>query len=205
MTPLAAFSFFAIMLALAAIPSASVALVIARSASHGIRNGAAVATGIVLGDLLFIAIALLGMSALALTMGSIFAVFKYIGGAYLIWLGVQLLRAKGSVDLQETDLRPSSLFTSFAAGFFLTLGDLKAILFYASLFPTLIDVQRLSPADIAAIVLVTIVAVGGVKLAYAVAARSIVARLRTQKASRKTQKVAGVLMIGTGACIIVKT
>jgi len=74
-------SFFVIMLALAAMPSASVALVVARSSSFGFRNGIATAIGIVAGDLIFVAIAILGMSALAVVMGSVFSVFKYIGGA----------------------------------------------------------------------------------------------------------------------------
>ena len=60
---------FAIMAALAAIPSTSVALVLTRSATLGLANGIAVATGIVIGDLIFVLLALLGLYFVAGTMG----------------------------------------------------------------------------------------------------------------------------------------
>ncbi len=203
MTPLAALSFFAIMLALAAMPSASVTLVVARSVSHGLKNGIAVALGIVIGDLFFVAFAILGMSVLATTFGSVFSVFKYIGGAYLVWLGFNLLKTNDFAQAPSDDSRRSTLLASFASGLFLTLGDLKAILFYASLFPTLMDLSSLTAVDIVIIVVVTILAVGGVKVIYAFTAGAIVTRLRSQRA-RQTQKIAGGLMVGTGAYLIIK-
>ncbi len=205
MTLFAIFSFFVIMLTLAAIPSASVALVVARAASLGLRNGIAAAIGIVTGDLIFMTVAILGMSALATTVGSLFAAFKYAGGVYLIWLGISLLRSKEAEELQTGDSRSSTVFVSFVAGLLLTLGDLKAILFYASLFPMLMDVTRLSPWDIATVVSVTIVTVGGVKLTYAVASRTIVRLFQTPRTSQFTKKLAGSLMIGTGAFIVAKS
>ena len=57
------------MAALAAIPSTSVALVLTRSATLGLANGIAVATGIVIGDLIFVLLALLGLYFVAGTMG----------------------------------------------------------------------------------------------------------------------------------------
>jgi len=203
MTTLAITSFFGIMLALAVMPSASVALVVARSAGFGLRNGIATALGIVVGDLVFVAIAILGMSALAAMMGSLFSVFKYVGGAYLIYLGIKILRSRGS-DLTISDNRHSTLVSSFASGFLLTMGDLKAIFFYASLFPTLLDLSTLSVADTAIIVAVTIVTVGGVKTAYAIAAKTITSRFQARSTSTRTQKVAGGLMVGVGSYIIIK-
>lgn len=204
MTFFAIVSFFVIMLSLAALPSASVALVVVRSASHGLRNGVAVAVGIVAGDLIFMGIALLGMSMLALSMGSLFALFKYLGGAYLIWLGIQLVRSKEPISLRVPDTRRSTLFASFAAGLLLTLGDLKAILFYASLFPTLMNVSTLTAWDILILVALTIITVGGVKLAYASTARTIITRWQTRRLSRSTPRLAGCIMIGTGTYVLTK-
>lgn len=205
MTPFAIASFFLIMLALAAMPSASVALVVARSSSLGLRNGIATIMGIVAGDLVFVAITILGMTALAFTMGSLFSVLKYIGGAYLIWLGFKLLKSKQSLSANVPDDRGTTLATSFASGLLLTLGDLKAILFYASLFPTLMDVSTLAGSDIVVVVAVTVITVGGVKLFYAMVARAIVTRLQTRRLSRHTKTIAGGLMIGTGSYILIKT
>ncbi|KAF3981550.1 MAG: LysE family transporter [Methylococcales symbiont of Hymedesmia sp. n. MRB-2018] len=89
-----------IILALALVPSAGVALVVTRTATLGTANGIAVSLGIVLGDLVFILLAILGLSVVAETMGSLFMVVKYFGGAYLVWLGISLLRHKGRAALK---------------------------------------------------------------------------------------------------------
>jgi threonine/homoserine/homoserine lactone efflux protein len=192
------------MLVLAAIPSASVALVVTRSATLGVKNGISVALGIVLGDLVFVALAILGMSFLAETMGSLFAVLRYAGGAYLIWLGGTLLRSKRKINLIEDSSSKLSLAASFISGLLLTLGDIKAILFYASLFPAFVDMSSLMVSDIVGIVIVTILAVGGVKIFYVFAAQRIAGRFRDQKAQTLVRNSAGCCMIGAGTYIIMK-
>lgn len=204
MTPFAAITLGLVMLALAAMPSASVALVVTRAATLGVRNGAAVAAGIVLGDLVFVCMAILGMSVLAETLGAFFAVFKYLGGIYLAWLGIGLLRSKGELAFQSVDSRGSTLLTSLVSGLFLTLGDVKAILFYASLFPAFVEMNHLTAAGVAVIVLITVLTVGGVKLAYAFAAHRIVSRWQTRRAQKYTRLTAGSLMVGAGTYLVAK-
>jgi threonine/homoserine/homoserine lactone efflux protein len=195
---------FVTLVALAAIPSASVALVVTRSAMHGLRSGVAVACGIVLGDLLFIALAVLGMSYLAETMGSLFALLRYCGGAYLIWSGFNMIRFSNRAFEQHTNTSKLSVFASFASGFLLTLGDIKAILFYASLLPAFLDVSNLSMGQIAQLGSIVIVAVGGVKLIYALASHKIASRIQNRKMQRITKSVAGCSMIGAGVYLIAK-
>ena len=198
-------SFFLIMLALAAMPSASVALVVTRSATLSVQNGIAVSIGIVGGDLVFIALALLGMSVLAETLGAFFSLIKYIGGAYLIWLGFSLLRSKPTIDnLVESNNNSSTLLASALSGFVLTLGDIKAIFFYASLFPSLLDVASLTVTDLVSIVAVTFLTVGGVKIVYALSARKVVEKIRYTAASRHAQTVAGSCLMGAGTYLIAK-
>lgn len=193
------------MIVLAAVPSCSVVLVVTRAATLGIRDGAAVAAGIVVGDLTFAALAILGMSALAETMGTFFAIVRYIGAAYLIWLGFSLICSRKSTAVSTANSGGSTMIASFTSGLLLTLGDVKAILFYASLFPTFVDMVHLTVLDIVVIFVVTALTVGGVKLIYAFAARSIISRLHTQRSHRHARNLAGSLMIGTGTYIIAKT
>ena len=63
-------------------------------------------------------------------MGGFFSIVKYIGGAYLIWIGYSLLTSthKTTITIKEAN-SAGNLSTSFLASFFLTLGDVKAILF----------------------------------------------------------------------------
>ena len=166
---------FGIMALLAALPSASVALVIARSGTLGVANGAAVIVGIILGDLLFILLAIFGLSFIAETMGSLFIIIKYLGATYLLWLGYTLITSKSRVEIAiDKTAQKQNLVTSFIAGFILILGDIKAIIFYASLFPVFVDLSKLQVSDALIIISVMVVSLGSVKLLYAFLAKLII-------------------------------
>ncbi len=203
---LEATSLFFVMLTLALIPGSSVALVVTRSVTHGVPNGISVSLGIVLGDLIFILLAILGLSVVAETMGWLFLTIKYIGASYLIWLGYTLLTSKSTttITVEKTDQK-GSLVASFLAGLFLTLGDIKAIFFYVSLFPIFVNLEALHLADVVMIVSVTIVTVGGVKIFYAISANKIASMSKGYDLGSKTKKVAGGFMVGAGSYLIVKT
>lgn len=199
-------SLFVIMVSLAAVPSTSVALVVTRSATSGVGHGVAVSAGIVLGDLVFIALAIFGLSVVAETMGNLFMVIKYMGALYLLWFGLSLLMKNQGARMSVNASRGrSSFIASFLAGFTLTLGDIKAIFFYLSLFPLFVDLTALQTADVLAIAFVAIVSVGGVKVAYALAARKIAVLTKDIRFERAARKTAGGFMVGAGSYIIAKT
>ena len=79
---------FTIMIVGAAVPSVSVLAVSARSAASGFMHGIFTTIGIMVGDILFIVLAIFGLAILAETLGSWFVLIKYLGGAYLIWFGI---------------------------------------------------------------------------------------------------------------------
>ncbi len=195
---------FAAMATLALVPSTSVALVVARSSTAGFSNGGAVAAGIVVGDLVFVFLAVFGMAALAEVMGSLFLVLRYLAGAYLIWFGISLLKSKLSLQVEGSGRSASKLSASFFSGLVLTLGDVKAIFFYASLFPAFVDLATIKASDIAIIVVLTVVAVGGVKLGYAYFARGVASFAKDLKAERAVKVTAGGFMVGAGAYLMAK-
>ena len=196
---------FGIMVVLAALPSTSVALVVTRSATLGVANGFSVAAGIVLGDLVFIMLAILGLSFVAETMGGLFMVIKYLGAFYLLWFGFSLLKSQSNIKIKTNSIRKNgNLITSFLAGLILTLGDVKAIIFYVSLFPMFIDLAALKVTEVLIVILVTVVSVGGVKVFYALFAEKIANLTREQKYENTARKAAGGLMIGAGTYLIIK-
>src|SRR5690606_30490872 len=148
------------------------------------------AAGILLGDLVFAGLAVLGMAALAEVMGSFFLVLRYLAGLYLIWFGVSLLRAKAFL-LFRSEGSVFTLSASFLAGLLVTLGDVKAIFFYASLFPAFVDLGAVQASDIAVIAVITVIAVGGVKLGYAYYARRLLSLIRGVKTQRAVSMAAG--------------
>lgn len=197
-----AFVLFTVMSVLALLPSASVALVVTRSAAAGFTNGAAVAAGIVIGDLVFVWLAVLGMAVIAELMGSFFVIIKYIAGAYLIWFGLSLLRYRKPSPAIASQQHSPSLSVSFFSGLLVTLGDIKAIFFYASFFPAFVDLSRLSIYELALISILTLVSIGGVKLGYAYSARKVVALAKGVVPIRGASVAAGGFMIGVGGWLI---
>lgn len=205
MSIIEALTLFGIMALLAAIPSASVALVVTRSATSGIGNGVAVAAGIVLGDLLFVALAIFGLSVVAEAMGSLFMLIKLLGAGYLIWLGLSMFRKRSKTKLSPGDVeRKGGLVVSFLSGLFLTLGDVKAVFFYVSLFPMFVGTAALQAADVIAIVLVTMASVGGVKVIYALSATKIASLAEGLELENAARTAAGGIMVGAGGYILAK-
>jgi len=195
---------FAAMAALALVPSTSVALVVARTSSAGFSHGSAVAAGIVAGDLVFVFLAVLGMAALAEVVGSFFLILRYLAGAYLIWFGISLMRSEVSLSVGDSGRSASKLSASFLSGLLLTLGDVKAIFFYASLFPAFVDLATITALDIAIIAVITVVAVGGVKLGYAYFAGFVVSFAINHRAERAVKVTAGSFMVGAGSYLIAR-
>ncbi|SFM76160.1 LysE family translocator [Marinobacter zhejiangensis] len=198
------FALFIAMVVLALVPSGSVALVVTRAATAGFAQGVAVVAGIVAGDLVFVCLALLGMAAVADALGGFFVVIKYLAGAYLIWFGATLILSKPPLQTKSEGCGSSSLSVSFFSGLVLTLGDVKAVMFYASFFPAFIDLHTVTATDIAVIVALTLVAVGGVKLGYVFAAKKVAALTGGLRAVRGARIAGGGVMIGAGTLLIAK-
>ena len=195
---------FGAMLVLAFIPSISTMTVAIRSATCGLSHGFFTSLGIVAGDIVFIVIAIYGLSLLADLLGHQFKLIRYLGGAYLLWLGVMLWRSKSQIEGAQVKT-DSSLLSSFLAGLFITLADQKAILFYLGFFPAFIDLSGVTFLDTGIILVIAALAVGGPKLVYAVLADRAGVLLINTGAYKAINGVAGLLLIGIGLFLIVWT
>lgn len=193
---------FGVMVVGAAIPGVSVLAVSARSAASGFIHGVFTTIGIMVGDIIFIIIAIFGLAVLAETMGSLFVLVKYLGGAYLIWFGVELWRSKAKAVKAEGIIE-SSLLSSFLTGLFITLGDQKAIFFYFGFFPAFVDLSTISYFDTGIILVLAIVAIGGAKLGYAFIASRATMSINPGLYHR-INMVAGSVMIAVGLFLLVK-
>lgn len=198
---------FGAMVILAAVPSVSVLTVVARSITSGWRQGVFTTLGIVVGDIVLIVFAICGLSVLVETMGSLFILVKYLGGAYLIGLGITLWRSTSTATDNTTDVKgvlATSGLSSFLTGLFVTLGDLKAILFYLGFFPAFVDLSTLSVVEVSIIIAIAAVAVGGVKLGYAFIAERASLLLHKPSAKSRINRLAGGVMMGIGIFLILK-
>ena len=189
---------------LAIIPSVSVLAVTARSAAFGFTHGVLTALGIVAADILFILIAVYGLALVAELMGAQFKLVQYLGGAYLIWLGISLWRADTKAR-QSDEVKQSSHSSSFLTGFLITLGDQKAILFYLGFFPDFVDLSRMTPADTLIIIMIAIIGVGGAKLVYAYLADRARTVFENTRAVREINILAASVTIAVGLSLLLKT
>jgi len=196
------------MVLLAASPGPGFLMVVARALSGGLAAGLAAIAGLVVGDILFLVLAILGLSALAAVLGEFFLAVKFLGAAYLVWLGVKMWRSKPSLPGGETPQgskarlsRPQPLWRSAALGFLVTLGNPKVILFYGALLPSFIDVAELTAPDVvalAAVVTVVLFLVLGVYASIAARAGRVV---KSQGALRWLNRVTGGLLVGAGVAV----
>lgn len=189
---------------LAIVPSVSVLAVSARAAAFGFTHGMFTALGIVVADILFIVIAVYGLALVAELMGNQFRLIQYIGAAYLIWLGISLWRTDAKARAADS-VSQSSWWSSFLAGFLITLGDQKAILFYLGFFPAFINLSTMTPVDTLIIILIAIVGVGGAKLVYAYLADRAAVVFRDSRALRGLNRLAAGIMIAVAIALLLKT
>jgi len=203
---------FAVALAIAAgIPGPGVLAVVSCAIGRGLKSALVMTCGLVIGDLIYFTAAILGMAALAHSMGELFFIVKLAGAAYLIWLGIKLWRAK--IDLSPVAEQPQGTAlaasrrkershpANLLAGLGVTLGNPKTIAFYAGLLPTFIDLQRLTLPTALAMAGIVILLVGGIISAYALAAAQARGLLNNRRYLKLVNRTAGTMMIGAGVTV----
>jgi len=121
-------------LALIALPGQDMILVMSRSIAQGARAGVATAAGVSIGLVGHTLLATLGLGVILRTSEWLFLALKLVGAAYLVYLGVGLLRARhGSLAMQATAARP--LGRLFIDGAFSNLSNPKIAVFYFAFLP----------------------------------------------------------------------
>jgi threonine/homoserine/homoserine lactone efflux protein len=128
-------------LVLLAIPGPAVFYVVGRSIGHGRAAGLVSVLGIQVGTLVHVAAAAVGVSALLMSSAAAFAAVKYLGAAYLIYLGVQKLRSEESFELAG-DAPRAKLSRIFVQGVVVNVLNPKTALFFFAFLPQFVDASR---------------------------------------------------------------
>lgn len=119
------------------VPGPVVTLVIANGLTHGTRAALINVAGTQLGLALMIGVLLVGLTSVIETMSVWFDWLRLIGAAYLIWLGLKLLRTSGEVADVGPVPPPRGGF--FLQGFLVMISNPKALLFFGAFIPQFID------------------------------------------------------------------
>ena len=128
---------------LLAIPGPAVLYIVGRSIGQGRNAGLVSALGIGVGTLIHTAAAAVGLSALLVSSATAFSVVKYLGAAYLVYLGVQRLRSKESLAAASDGVAPPmTLARVFSQGIVVNVLNPKTALFFFAFLPQFIDPAR---------------------------------------------------------------
>jgi threonine/homoserine/homoserine lactone efflux protein len=128
---------------LLAIPGPAVLYIVGRSIGQGRNAGLVSALGIGVGTLVHTAAAAVGLSALLVSSATAFSVVKYLGAAYLVYLGIQRLRSKESLAaVSDTSAPRVTLARVFSQGIVVNVLNPKTALFFFAFLPQFIDPAR---------------------------------------------------------------
>ena len=126
-------------------PGPNVLYVMARSMNQGRRAGLVSVLGVEMGTLAHVAAASLSISAIVLSSASAFNAIKYLGAAYLVYLGIRKLLERGP-PAQSSAHAPASLRRVFCQGALVATLNPKTALFFLAFFPQFVDTTRADAA-----------------------------------------------------------
>jgi len=173
----------------------------ARTLAGGFQAAWPLTLGVVVGDMAWPLLAILGVSWVTAASAQIAVALKFVAVAMFVSIGVMTIRHAGRKIAVDNRLTRPGAWAGFTAGLVVILGNPKAILFYMGLLPGFFDLRGVNGWDIAAIVMVSqlVPLIGNLFLAALV--HRVRALLSSPTALKRTNIVSGILLICVGAII----
>src|SRR6201999_3292835 len=181
-------------------PGPSVAALVARVLSNGLRDVLPFLAAMWLGEALWLTCAVAGLAVEGRTLGVVFLVIRLIGVAYLLFLAWKMWFAPTDVSKSELPSGQSP-WKMFGAGLTITLGNPKIMVFYLALLPTLVDLDRISVPAWIELTAVTLLVLTAVDLAWAFLAVRARKLLTSRKAVKIANRTSATMMAGAAAVI----
>ena len=194
-------AFVAAIVLFLAIPGPGNLALITSTGKGGIRGGLGATLGVIAGDQVLMWMAVAGVAALLAAYPTAFHAVRWLGAAYLAWLGFRMLLAKpGAAPI--LNIRPRQFARQ---AFFITLLNPKAIVFYMAFFPLFVDPVRHQGMVTFGAMALTIAALTFLYgLAATLLTHFLAERLRANpRISTTLEKLAGVFLIGFGVKLAV--
>ena len=186
--------------ALCLTPGPAVLFVVSYGLTRGGRNSLWANAGILSGNAMYFLLSAFGLGAVLLASYEVFTVIKYVGAAYLLYLGVQTFRGRGLGLAPSNDGKPTAPgWRALVRGFSLQAANPKALIFFAALLPQFISPK--SPvAPQVAILGMTSVSIEFLVLAgYGYLAGGAASVARKPQFVAATNRASGVMLIAAGA------
>lgn len=182
-------------------PGMCMTLALSLGITIGVRRAMWMMAGELLGVALVATAAAVGVATFMLNYPTAFALFKYAGGVYLAWLGIQMWRSRGKMAMPEEGVAPvdTSRLALALQGFVTAIANPKGWAFFIALLPPFIDSSLPMAPQLTALILIILVLEFLSLQLYAHGGRKLSQAMRKGTGVRVVNRVAGSLMILVGA------
>jgi threonine/homoserine/homoserine lactone efflux protein len=190
-------AFCAAILLFLALPGPGTFTLIAATGKGGFRAGAAATAGVILGDQVLLWLAVAGVAALLAAHPAWFKAVQYLGAAYLGWIGLRLLLARGEGAGSTVRILPHHYLRQ---ALLITLLNPKAIVFYMAFFPLFIDPASHRGAPTFAAMALTIAVITALYCLVLCAFAQVVSQkvCSHKRLALALQRVAGLFLVAFG-------
>lgn len=183
-------------------PGPSIAALVSRVLTRGFRDVLPFLAAMWLGEVVWLTLTVAGLAAIAETFYLLFALIKWAGIAYLLYLAWKMWTAPAAFDpaAPVADRSPRRMFL---AGMAVTLGNPKIMVFYLALLPSLVDLSTITLLGWAQLALTLLVVLMGIDLSWALLAVKARGFLRSPRSVRLANRAGATMM--TGAAVGIAT
>ncbi|MGR3321517.1 MAG: LysE family translocator [Pseudooceanicola sp.] len=173
----------------------------ARALSGGFHAAWPLALGVVVGDALWPFLAILGVSWIVSVFSGFMTFLRFLGAGMFLVMGLLLIRNADKTIAADSRLTRPGMWAGFLAGIAVILGNPKAILFYMGVLPGFFDITRVTALDMAVIVAISMAVLFLGNMVFALFIDRMRRLLASGAAIRRTNRIAGALMIAVGLAI----
>lgn len=182
-------------------PGPGLAAIVATVLAKGAKSTTWFCAGVILGDVVWLSLSLGGLAILAQQIPAIFIVIKWAGVVYLLWLAWSAWNAEVHLRDGEAETESRSRVVRLLAGFAVTMGNPKAMLFYIALLPSLISPGSLSASAVVPLYVAVVVILGVSFATYSLAAEAARRTMRSARAIRAVNRTTATALGGAAAWI----
>lgn len=194
-------AFLAAAVLLAITPGPGIAYVVARTAAGGRAEGLASCFGTAIGGLFHVLAAALGLSLLLARSAMAFSLVKYLGAAYLIYLGIRLFRRHGESS-EAPPARPRGTRHALGEGILVEALNVKTALFFLAFLPQFVSPSEVLMPQLVALGTICVALNTLVDVAAVLAADRLLHSNRARAArSRLLARISGITMMCLGTCL----
>lgn len=179
-------------------PGAAVLTVLSSTLTGGARSGVSTSVGVLAANAVYFGLSATGIFAILVRYYEVFFFVRWLGAAYLVWLGVQTWRRAGARPPRD-DVTPRDPRRGFVRGFAVQIANPKSLLFFGALLPQFVDPTAPVALQLVVLGVTSIVIEAGVLSGYAGLGARASGWARTPRFARRLDRLAGGLLVGAGA------